>query len=115
MSLQTIQQEMEQEAKIDKCIDGMVKRFLKQNRKYRIVQTRNQSDAVLLFIRSNLSNYSFVLNEENNEDLDRYERDNRITTVFLKNKNPHDNKRSTFGDIKKYLPASKSNYKNIIM
>ena len=114
MSLQTIQQEMEQEAKIDKTIDGMVKRFIKQNRKYRIVQTRQQANAILVFIRTNLSNYSFVLNEENNEDIIRYERDNRITMVFLKNKNPHDNIRSTYGDIKKCLPATKSNNKSII-
>ena len=113
MSLQTIQQEMQQEAKIDKTINGIVNRLLKynENKKYRIVSSKKQSDAILVFNRYNLSTYSFVLNEENNEDIIRYERDNRITMVFLKNKNPHDAKRATYGDIRNIIPAAKQNIK----
>ena len=111
MSLQAIQQEMEQEAKIDKSINSTIKRFLKQNgnKRYRIVSCRKQSDLIIVFNRYNLSTYSFVLNEENDEALNKCERDNRFTMVYLKNKNPHDAKRTTYGDFKKSAPASKSN------
>ena len=107
--IREIQQEMQQEAKIDKAINNIVKRLLKQNqnRKYRIVSTRKEASALLIFIRSQLSSYSFVLNEENNETLDRYEHDDRITIIFLKNKNPHDSKNATRGDINKNASAKK--------
>ena len=114
MSLQAIQQEMQQEAKIDKTINGIVKRLLKsnQNKKYRIVSSKKQSDAILVFNRYNLSTYSLVLNEENNESLNELERDRDITMVYLKNKNTHDAKRAIYGDIKNILPA-KQNIKKI--
>ena len=114
MSLQTIQQEMQQEAKIDKTINGIVKRLLKcnQNNRYRIVSSKKQSDAILIFNRYNLSTYSFVLNEKNNEALNEYERDSRITMVYLKNKNTHDAKRATYGDIKNILPVKQNIKKN---
>ena len=113
MSLQTIQQEMEQEAKIDKAIDGIINRLLKynENRKYRIVSSRKQSDTILVFNCYNLSTYSFVLNEENNEALNEHERDSRITMVHLKNKNTHDAKRATYGDIRNIVSAAKQNIK----
>ena len=108
MSLQAIQQEMEQEAKIDKSIDGIVKRFLKQSKKkYRIVQTRQQADAILVFIRTNRPNFSLALIEGNNENIIECERDNRFTIVFLKSKNPHDAKRTTYGDVKGTMSAMK--------
>ena len=110
MSLQTIQQEMQQEAKIDKTINGIVNRLLKynENKKYRIVSSKKQSDAILVFNRYNLLTYSFILNEENNEALNEYERDSRITMVYLKNKNTHDAKRATYGDIRNIVPAKQN-------
>ena len=114
MSLQTIQQEIQQEAKIDKTINRIVNRFLKynENKKYCIVSSKRQSDAILVFNHYNLSTYSFVLNEENNEALNEYERNSHVTTVYLKNKNPHDAKRATYGDIKKTV-SMKQNIKKI--
>ena len=110
MSLQTIQQEMQQEAKIDKTINGIVNRLLKynENKKYRIVSSKKQSDAILVFNRYNLSTYSFILNEKNNEAVNEYERDRRITMVFFKNKNTHDTKRATYGDIKNIVPVKQN-------
>ena len=107
--IRELKQEMQREAEIDKKINGFVKRFLKQsqNRKYRIVSTRKEATAILIFIRSDLTRYNFVLNEEDNESLNRYESDDRITMIFLKNKNPHDSKNTTLGDIKKNAPLKK--------
>ena len=110
MSLQLqIEQEIQREAKIDKRIDSIVKRILKysENRKYRIVTRRKDADAVIVFIRSDLSKYNIVLNEENNEHLNNHEHDARITMIFLKNKKPHDSKKATLGDIINVQPAKK--------
>ena len=69
---------------------------------------KKQSDAILVFNRYNLSTYSFVLNEENNESLNELERDSHITMVYLKNKNTHDTKRATYGDIRNTLPVKRN-------
>ena len=110
MSLQTILQEMQREEKIDKSINAIMNRFLKTrtNRKYRVVSSREQAHAILIFKRNNLSTYSFILNEENNENIDALEQDNNITLVYLKSTNPHDAKRVTQGDIKNIIPAKKN-------
>ena len=110
MSLQQqIEEEIQREVKIDKRIAGIVKRILKykENNKYRIVSTRKEADAILVFIRSDLTRYNIVLNEENNEHLNSYEHDDRISMIFLKNKNPHDGKKATVGDIINTEPVKK--------
>ena len=109
VTLQAIQEEMQQEARIDKAIDGIIKRLLKrnENKKYRIVSTRKEATSILIFDRFDLSNYSFVLNDENNEELRRLISDSRVTVVYLKNKNPRDSKSSTIGDIKSVAPPKK--------
>ena len=105
-----IQEEIDAEAKIDKTINATINRFLKykENKRYRIVSSKKQSDSILVFNRHNLSTYSLVLNEENNEALNKYERDSRITMVYLKNKNTHDAKRATYGDIKNIVPVKQN-------
>ena len=114
MSLQAIQQEMEQEAKIDKTIDIFVKRFLKQNRKYYKVPKREQSDVILVFYRTDVSKYGIVLNKDSNNFIDEYERDDSVTLIYLKNKNPHDAKRTTYGDVKGIIPSAKMKKKIIL-
>ena len=103
---QQTQEEIQREAKIDKTIENIKKRFLKQqaNRKYRIVSTRKEADAALLFNRLDLSKYNIVLNDE---VLEMCENEPNITTIFLKNKKPHDAKASTYGDIRKTTPGHK--------
>ena len=75
------------------------------------MQTRKQADAILVFFRENIANFSFFLNEENNEALNKFEHDKNITLVYLKSTNPHDAKRSTYGYIKNILPALKKEKK----
>ena len=107
MSLQQqIQREIDEEARIDKRIESMKKRILKQpgNRKYRILSTNNGADAALVFVSKNLTKYSIVLYEENNEILNGFENDSRFSMIFLKNKNPHDTKLTTYGYIKAMGP-----------
>ena len=108
-TLQELHREMQREEKIDKSINSIITRFLKArtNRKYRIVSSREQSHALLVFNHNNLSAYSFILNEENNESINALEHDNNITLVYLKSTNPHDAKKATYGDIKNIIPAKK--------
>ena len=105
-----IEEEIQREAEIDKRIENIKKRFLKQqaSKKYRIIPTKKDADAVLLFNRSDLRNYNIVLCKENNEFIEMCDNESTITTIFLKNKNPHDAKASTYGDIRKTNPKKKN-------
>ena len=103
MSLQQqIQREINEEARIDKRIESFKKRLMKLhcNRKYRIIPNNKGADAMIVFNRNNLSKYNIVLYEENNETLATIENNPKYTLIFLKNKNPHDAKLSTYGDLK---------------
>ena len=82
--IREIQQEMQQEDKIDKYIDSKVNKWLKTHRNYRKVNSRKDATAMLIFILANLSRYTFVFNEKNNETLDRYEHDEKLTLNILK-------------------------------
>ena len=110
MSLQQqIEEEMQQEARIDIKIEGIKRRFLKQqaNRKYRFVPSKKDADAMLVFNRKDLSSYSFILNKDWTEDLMLLADHGNFTIVYLKNKNPRDSKNSTLGDIKNIASRKK--------
>ena len=108
MSLQVqIQREMQREAKIDKTIERLLKIFLKQpgNKKYKTIPSKKGADAVLIFERLDIVKYSMFLCDENNEFLEEcIENPSLVTLVFLKNKNPHDARSITYGDIRSTLP-----------
>ena len=108
--MQSIEREIQREAKIDKDIDKIVNRWLKQNRTFRRVDKRENSTAFFIFIRSDLSRYTFAYNEGDNETLDRYMNDDRLTIVFFKSTNPHDRIRSTLGHINRNMAPSKKFY-----
>ena len=115
MSLQQqIQEEIQREAFIDKRIENIKKRFFKQpaNRKYRIVSTRKEADSVLLFDRTDLTKYSMFLCGEHNEVLEMCDNEPTITKIYLKNKNPHDAKASTYGDIRRSAPKRKDSHQS---
>ena len=107
MSLQQqIEREMQQEAKIDKTINNVVKRLFKlpDYKKYRIINDRKNSDAILVFNRYDLTTYNILLNDNKSKNLDeaiRISNNNNAKIFYLKNKNPHDSKNSTLGQIKK--------------
>ena len=105
MSLQVrrqIEEEMQREAKIDKTIESMKKRIMKNhaNRRYRILPNNKGANAALVIDRSDLSRYNIVLYEENNEILDSFKNNPKFSMIFLKNKNPHDTRLTTYGDIR---------------
>ena len=100
-----IEEEMQREAEIDRKIEIYKRKFLKEkcNSKYCIVPTRKEASVVIVYDRSNLNNPHIVLNNENDKGLDMCEHSDRYTLVFLKNKNPRDNKSCTRGDMMKSL------------
>ena len=105
-----IEEEMEEEARIDRKIEIYKRKFLKEkgNSKYRIVSTRKEADVVVIYDRTNIENCALVLNSEKDKELDKCERSDRYTLIFLKNKNPRDRRLTTLRDMHK----SVEQYKN---
>ena len=103
-TLQQIQEEIEREAKIDKRIENSVKRFLKRNRQFKRVEQREDCDGIIIFYRDDLSKYNMILNGEENTFLDDPDFCDRLTLVFVKNKNKHDNKLHTYSFLRKHAP-----------
>ena len=84
MDLQTLEREIQQEAKIDKAIDGIVNKWLKLNRNFRRTDKKENSTAMFVFIRKDLSRFTIAYNKKDNPVLDRYVSDDSLTVVFVK-------------------------------
>ena len=98
------------EKKIDLEIEKIVLRWLKHNKHFRKVKTREESTAIFIFLRSNLSRYNLIYNEETNDTLEKFANDKKITLVYIRNTNPHDKNRSTLGHIKRKVASAKKIY-----
>ena len=66
-----IQQEIDREAKIDRVIESMVKKFLKANKQFYQVPELKDCDAVLFYFRKDLTRYHIKLYSELNETFNR--------------------------------------------
>ena len=101
--------ELEREKEIDANIKKMAKRFLKRNKQFRRVKTRNEATAILMFLRSDLSTFWVVLKDKDNNDLiDNPE--GSVTRIYLKHSNPHDRTNTTRGLIDRQMVSVKKNY-----
>ena len=100
MNFEAIQREQQQELKIDKAIEKIATRWLKQNKYFRKVYSFKDATALLIFFRAKLSHFKLVYKEEN-DIIQNYLNDDRVTILFLKSTNPHDSNNSTLGHIKK--------------
>ena len=115
MSLQLrrqIEEEMEREAEINRKIEIYKRKFLKEkgNSKYRIVSTRKEANAVIIYDRTNIKSCTLILNSEKDKEIDDCERSDRYTLVFLKNKNPRDTRLTTIGDMHKNVEQHKNKF-----
>ena len=90
-----IQQEIDREAEIDRMIEAMVKKFLKQNKQFYRVPELNGCDAVLFFFRDDLTRYHIKLYIEGNEAFKKLHELRGLSFVYLKNKNTHNVKLHT--------------------
>ena len=88
-----IQEEINEEAKIDKIIDKQVKRFLKQNKEFKIVNERKDCDAILYFYRKQPIKTSFAVDFKKKE------------LPFNENKNNHDGRQNTMSFKNEHIDA----------
>ena len=106
-TLRFIHQEINREAAINKAIDKIVKRWLKQPiyKKYKRVSQRSQCEIIMIFMKSNIPKFTIVLNDPNCGFLDEIENDDHFSLIYFKNLNPHDAKRQIIGHIKNLPPC----------
>ena len=90
-----IQEEIDREAEIDRMIEAMVKKFLKQNKQFYRVPELNGCDAVLFYFRNDLTRYHIKLYTEGNEAFKKLHELKGISFVYLKNHNTHNVKLHT--------------------
>ena len=99
-----IQEEIDREAKIDRLIEAKTKKFLKANKQFYQVPELKDCDAVLFYFRDDLTRFHIRLSHEDNypiEDLDK------VTCVYIKNKNKHDNRLHTYSFLRNRAPSKK--------
>ena len=99
-----IQQEIDREAKIDRMIEAMVKKFLKRNKQFYRVPELNGCDAVLFYFRDDLTRYHIKLYTEGNEAFKKLHELRGMSFVYLKNKNTHNVKLHTRAFIRTSTP-----------
>ena len=103
-----MQEEIECEAEIDRIINSKLRRFLKHNKQFIRVDTKEECTAIIIFNRDDLSKYNMFLYKDQEpiiRDLETYD---RITVFYLKNKNKHDVKKHTSAYIKNRVPYKNS-------
>ena len=94
----------------DKQINKTGKQFLKINKAFKQVKTFEEATAVIVFFKSNLSQFNIILKEEvNNKKLFDNPLEDICAKIYLKHTNPHDRKNTTMGFIK-MIPACKRGY-----
>ena len=81
-----IQREMDIEAEIDRIIDKKKRKFLRENKQFKVVSDREDCDSILYFHRVLPVYLSYCIDDKRQDVLF----DENYTFFFLKNKNPHD-------------------------
>ena len=83
-----IQDEMAREA----MINNSIKRFFKMFKQYKEVSTIDQSDAILIFNRSNIKSFNIFKTDENVKNYFKSNIDPNNVFVYIKSKNKHNSK-----------------------
>ena len=97
-----IQQEMDRELIIEKQIKNTLKRFLKKHKQFKLVDKKENSDAVIIFRKDDIGRFQFALtNGENPFSYIDPSSQHLLDIYYLKNKNTHDKHLASFGYIKK--------------
>ena len=97
-----IQEEMDREVIIERQIKNRLKIFFKKHRQFKLVDKQENSDAVLIFNKNDITNYRFALTKGENPFI--YvdpSMQHLLDMYYLKNKNTHDKHLSSFGYIKR--------------
>ena len=97
---QQIQNEIDREAKIDRMIEAKTKKFFRKNKQFYRVDQMEDYDAILIFSRDDLTKYQIYLKVEIENCTDRLDILPRVTLIYIKNKNKHDNRLHTYSFLK---------------
>ena len=84
---------------------NFLKKFFKQNTNFKEVPGRKGCDAILMFDKKNLQNLTIFLNDDLNKDMIEAVESGLLNIIFLKNTNPRDSKKATYGIIKHSKPG----------
>ena len=97
-----IQEEIDQEAKMEKRIKNVLKNLKKKNKQFKLVDKKEDSDAVLIFRKDRIGTYRLALTKGDDpfSYIAPFETD-LFVLYYIKNKNNHDSNLSTFGHIKR--------------
>ena len=89
----------------DKHIKKFLKRFFKNFPQFKEVPERKGCHGILMFNEEDLKNYHVFLNDDLNKELTEAEESGLFKMVYLKNTNPRDSKKTTYGSIKHSKPC----------
>ena len=89
----------------DKRIRKFLKKFFKKNTNFKEVPERKGCDAIMMFDKKNLQDFTIFLNDDLNKDMIETVESGLFNTNFLKNTNPRDSKKATYGIIKHSKPS----------
>ena len=92
----------------DRRAEKFLKRFFKQNKQFKEVPERKGCHSLLFFNPTDTKKYNIYLNEDNNEDQNKFVELYPHKIVFLINRNPHDGKRVAKSYIRNRTPARKN-------
>ena len=97
-----IQEEMDKELLKERQIKNRLKRFLKNHKQFKLVDKKEDSDAVIIFNKNDIDRYNFSLtNGENPFNYINPFSQHLLDIYYLKNKNTHDKHLASFGYIKR--------------
>ena len=86
-------------------IKKFLKKFFKKNTNFKEVPERKGCDAIMMFDKKNLQDFTIFLNDDLNKDMIETVESGLFNTIFLKNTNPRDSKKATYGIIKHSKPS----------
>ena len=92
----------------EKRINKFLKKFLKKNSQFKQVTERKGCHSLLFFNPFDLKTYNIYINDEKNEDQNKFVELYSQEIAFLNNKNPRDGKLATRSFIKHVVDAKKN-------
>ena len=105
--LQQIQNEMEEEAKIDRIISSKLKKILNSTKNVKQVYKQEDCDMILIFNRDNLTSIQSMYVDDPKEKINFSERE---TIFYFKNKNTHGSKHQQLNYMNKKLKYKHSKH-----
>ena len=96
-----IEKEMEKEAIEERRINNSVKRFFKMFKQYKLVNSVEQSDVVLIFDKTDPEYFNILLTDDGVKSFLNNNLQPSYVLVYVKNKNKHNAKLHVLSDVLK--------------